>query len=80
MANASALVIDLQRLQLGFVIYNLYHGLQLELTWIIAQLSKSQSESESRATTFPVHFFLLSFLRVTVGSWISKPPLGAEFL
>ena len=50
-AKARALVIDLRRLQLGFVIYNLYNaiGLQLELTWITVQLSKSQLQ-------FPVHF------------------------
>ena len=44
-ANARALVtvIDLRRLQLGFVIYNLYNGLQLELTRILVtgQLSES---------------------------------------
>ena len=49
-ANARALVsIDLRRLQLGFVIYNLYNGLQLELTRITVQLSESQLQ-------FPVHF------------------------
>ena len=40
-ANARSLVKDLRRLQLGFVIYNLYNGLQLDLTRITAQLSES---------------------------------------
>ena len=70
-ANARALVIDLRRLQLGFVIYNLYNGLQLELTRLTVQLSKSPLQ-------FPVHFLFISFLSVTVGSWISKPLLGSK--
>jgi len=51
-ANARALVIDLRRLQLGFVIYNLYNDLQLELTRKTAQFSESPLQ-------VPVHFLLL---------------------
>ena len=42
MANARALVIDLRKLQLGFVIYNLYNGLQLSLTRKTHEFSESQ--------------------------------------
>ena len=62
-ANACALVIDLLRPQLGLVIYNLYHGLQLELTRMTVQFSDNCQCTVFRVSTtisctLPFYFFL----------------------
>ena len=68
-ANARTLFIDLRRLCY----------LQ-PVQWIT---TRADSDNCTLCTVIWVSTTIsctLSFLRVTVGSWISKPPLGAEFL
>jgi len=65
-ANARALVIDLRR-----------HCYLQPVQWITTRADSDNCTVIRVSTTISC---TLSFLRVTVGSWISKPPLGAEFL